>query len=142
MKPFARYTLLALAAAVLAFGATWLLLRPDRTLEADEMAWIEKEFRLTPAQTATIGQLHDDYHPVCMEHCKLIMQARGKLAEAPGDAAAQAELARLEAVCREATLAHLQRVAAVMSPEQGERFLALVAPKVSGQSHDAPLGLK
>jgi hypothetical protein len=142
MSPLLRYTLFAIAAAALAFGVTCALLRPAPTADADEIAWMQKEFHLTPTQTSVIEQLHTDYHPVCMSHCKLIKQARDKLSVSSDIATDQAELTRLEAVCRDATLAHLQRVAAVMSPDEGARFLALVTPKVSGQSHDAPLGLK
>jgi hypothetical protein len=132
----------ALAAGLIAFGITrWSCRAPDLNGE-DEVAWLRDEFRLTPAQTAAIEKLHDDYHPVCMEHCRRITQARARLALATDKTSAQAELARLEAVCHDATQAHLRRVAAVMPPEQAERFLSLVLPKVSGQTHDAPLGLK
>lgn len=143
MKPFVRYTLVAVAAAALAFGLTYALLCPASTArEVDEMAWMQKEFRLTPPQTAAIEKLHDDYFPLCMEHCKLIAHARKDLVAATDKTTAQTELTRLEAVCRDATLAHLQRVAAAMSPDEGARFLKLVTPKVAGQRHDAPLGLK
>ncbi len=132
----------ALAAGLIAFGVTrWSCRASDLTGE-DEVAWLRKEFRLNAAQTAAIEKLHDDYHPVCMEHCRRIALAKARLAAATDPAPAKAELARLEAVCHDATLAHLRRVAAVMPPEQAERFLALVLPKVSGQTHDAPLGLK
>lgn len=134
MSPVVRYTLIALAAAVFAFGVTHFCLRPS-SADTDEIAWLRTEFNLTPAQTVAIEKLHADYAPVCMAHCAAISEAREK-------SAPPAELARLEAVCRDATLAHLQRVAAVMPPAERTRFLALVGPKVSGQSHDAPLGLK
>ena len=133
MSSTVRYTLIALAAAAVAFGVTLLVLRPSA--DTDEIAWMRTEFNLTPAQVAAVEKLHDDYHPICMAHCAAITEAREK-------SAPPAELARLEAVCREATLAHLQRVATVMPPAEAARFLALVTPKVSGQIHDAPLGLK
>lgn len=144
MSPFLRYVLLAVVAAALAFCVTHFALRSDAPAAPDEMAWLQKEFRLTPDQSAAIAQLHDDYFPICMDHCRQIMRARETLATAaPADLpAAQAELSRLEAVCRDATLAHLQRVAAAMPPDEAARFLSLVRPKVSGQSHHAPLGLK
>lgn len=143
MSPVVRYTLIALAAAALAFGITHFCLRPS-SADTDEIAWMRTEFKLTDTEVAAIEKLHDDYHPVCMKHCAAIMQARTRLdAAAPSEKpAAQTELVRLEAICRDATLAHLQRVAAAMPPVEGARFLALVQPKVSGQSHDAPLGLK
>ncbi len=142
MNPVVRYTLIALAAAALAFGVTYLCLRPSA--DTDEISWMRTEFHLTASQVAAIEKLHDDYHPVCMRHCAAITKARSQFdAASPAEkTAAQAELARLEALCRDATLAHLQRVAAVMPPAEATRFLALVQPKVSGQSHDAPLGLK
>ena len=62
----------------------------------------------------------------------------GKAAEA----VALAELRRVEAVCRDATRAHLLRVAAVMEAAQGERFIGLVLPKLGDQKHDAPCELK
>ncbi len=144
MSPLVRYLLLAILAAAVAFGLTHILLRPAPDAEVDEMVWMQNEFKLTPAQTAAIEQIHADYHPVCMEHCKQIIDARQVLTASSLEAkpAAQAELTRLEAVCHDATQAHLQRVAAAMSPEQGERFLKIVGPKVAGQRHDAPLGLK
>ena len=145
MSPILRYALLVVAAAALAFGLTTVCMRPAHTADMDEMAWMQTEFHLTPAQTAAIEQLHADYEPICMDHCSLIAHARKDLASAAtpeAKAAAQAELTRLEAVCHDATLAHVQRVAAAMSPQEGARFLKLVGPKVSGQSHDAPLGLK
>lgn len=133
MSPVVRYTLFALAAAALAFGVTYFGLRMSSA--TDEIVWLRDEFNLTPAQVAAVEQLHADYAPVCMAHCAAITAARRQ-------SAPPAELARLEAVCRDATLAHLQRVAAVMPPDEASRFLALVAPKVSGHSHDTPLGLK
>jgi hypothetical protein len=45
-------------------------------------------------------------------------------------------------VCREATRAHLLRVAAIMDPAQAERFIDLVLPKLSGQKHDESCELK
>lgn len=142
MNAVVRYTLVALAAAALAFGVTHFCLRPSA--DTGEIAWMRGEFHLSDAQVAAIEKLHDDYFPVCMEHCAAITRARKQLdAASPADKpAAQAEFARLQAVCHDATLAHLQRVAAVMPPDQGARFLSLVTPKVSGQAHVAPLGLK
>lgn len=143
MSPAVRHTLFALAAAALAFGVTLLCLR-HTSADTDEIAWLRSEFSLNAAQVAAIEKLHDDYHSVCMAHCAAITKARRALdsASAATRPAVQAELARLEAVCHDATLAHLSRVAAVMPPDQAARFLALVVPKVSGQPHDAPLGLK
>ena len=136
-------TVAVLAAGFLAFGLTRWLARPAPVATTDnELAWMQSEFHLTPAQVATIEKLHDDYDPICMEHCAAIVRARKQLATASDPDAARAELARLETVCRDATQAHLQRVAAVMAPAEGARFLALTTPKVATQSHAAPLDLR
>jgi Spy/CpxP family protein refolding chaperone len=149
VKPFVRLALLALAVGALAFGLTrWLAPHPHA--DGDEMAWMQSEFHLTPAQTAAIEKLQDDYSPVCMGHCHLIREARTRLTtlEAatprnPADtAAAQAELTRLKAVCHDATRKHLEAVAAQMSPGEGRRFLDLTLPKLAGQSHAAPMDMR
>lgn len=134
-------TVAVLAAGLLSFGLTRWLAAPAAAPD-DELAWMQSEFHLTPAQVAAIDRLHDDYAPVCMAHCAAINRARAQLATAPDPAAARTELARLEAVCSDATQAHLQRVAAIMPPAQAARFLALTTPKVAAQSHAAPLDLR
>jgi len=144
-----RLALLALAVGALAFGLTRWLARPA-SVEADEMAWLRTEFHLTPAQAAAIEKLHAAYDPVCTEHCRLIRETRARLRslepagrrDAPGYAPAQADMTRLKAVCHDATEKHLEAVAAVMSPDEGRRFLALTLPKIAGQSHAAPLDLR
>lgn len=148
MKTFVRLILLALAVGALSFGLTRWLAHPH--LADDEMTWMKTEFRLTPAQTAAIEKLHDDYNPVCMEHCRLIRETRGRLTsletagkrDTPDYAAALAEMTRLKGVCHDATQKHLEAVAAQMSPDEGRRFLALTLPKLADQSHSAPLDLR
>ena len=114
----------------------------------DQVAWLQREFHLSAEETAAIKTLHDGYQPVCREHCAQIHRARSGLAALKAGAplaetnAAQAELTRVETICREATRAHLERVAAVMAPAEGARFLALVLPKLSRSNHDGPFGLK
>ncbi len=110
--------------------------------DEDQQAWLRREFKLNPAQTAAVEKMQAAYQPVCAEHCRLIIAARDRLAASPNDAPAQQEVARLEDVCQEATLGHLRELAAQMPPNQGSRFLALVEPKVSRHQHQGPLGLK
>jgi hypothetical protein len=123
---------LALAAGAAAFGVGYGL-NADRSLQAaardgDAMAWLRMEFRLEEEQFAAIKKLHDDYSVACGEHCAAIMDARERKAPA-------AEVARLEQVCVDAMTAHFRRVAALMPAGQGERYLAIVLPRVSGYSH-------
>jgi hypothetical protein len=138
------FAICVLVAGLASFGLTRWIAAPTAAEMTDEISWMRDEFHLSPTQTAAIEKLHDDYFPVCMEHCRLVAKARKSLATAPAadQPAAQAELLRLETVCQDATRAHLQRVAAVMPPDEGERFLALVLPKLTHLEHNAPLGLK
>ena len=144
MKRFLVFLLGVATAAVLAFAITrWIGPTPLHP-ENDSLAWIEAEFHLSPAQVAAVKALHDEYQPVCREHCLRIAQARARLAAvSPGERdSAQAELAQVEETCRTATRAHLQRMAAVMAPAEGERFLALVLPKISSPHSEAPCGIR
>ena len=121
-----------LAACAVAFGVFYLandnaaMRRAAR--EGDALAWLRAEFQLSDAQFDAIKKLHDDYGMVCAEHCTLITNARQRSAPA-------AELAGLEQACVEAMTTHFRRVAAMMSPAQGERYLATVLPRVAGYEH-------
>ena len=137
-----RYFILLAVAVAVAAGSYALTRNLLPAGEEDQLAWLTREFQLTPAQAAAVEKLQADYQPVCAGHCQLIMAARTRLAAAPGDAAVQMEITRLEQVCSDATRRHLHEVAAQMTPEQGHRFLALVEPKLSRQTHQGPLGLK
>lgn len=139
MKRYLMLLALAGAVAAVSFTLTRKLASPS---EEDQSVWLQREFKLSPAQAAAVEKMQAAYQPVCAEHCRLIMETRDRLTASPGDAAVQQDLARLELKCNEATLEHLRAVAAQMSPEQGHRFLALVEPKVSRHQHQGPPGLK
>ncbi len=138
-----RYLMLIALVAIVAAGSFALTrsLMP-RAGEEDQMAWLVREFKLTPTQAAAVAKLQADYQPVCAGHCQLIMAASERLAGAPNDPAVQAEVAQLVQKCRDATQHHLRDVAARMAPEQGRRFLALVEPNLSRHAHQGPFGLK
>jgi len=153
-----KRVLIFILCAGLAAGAAFMITRwagsPKSMPLEGQLGWLKAEFRLSEAQVAAIKVLHEDYVPVCRTHCANIQVARktagiaaknavagGSEAKAAAEAAL-AELRRVEAVCRDATRAHLLRVAAVMDSAQGERFIALVLPKLDGQKHDAPCELK
>ena len=137
-----RYLILIGLAVAVAAGSYALTRGLFPRGEEDQMTWLRREFKLTAGQAAAVERMQAAYQPVCAEHCRLIMEARDRLAAAPNDAAVQAEIARLEQICNEATLEHLRQVAAQMAPGQGRRFLTLVEPKVSRHAHQGPLGLK
>jgi hypothetical protein len=92
------------------------------------MAWLRAEFQLNDAQFAAIKKLHEDYRGVCAEHCAAIMAAEKRGAPA-------AEIAALEKTCVDAMNAHFRRVAALMPSGQGERYLAIVLPRIADYDH-------
>ncbi|MDR1280537.1 MAG: hypothetical protein LBK99_06910 [Opitutaceae bacterium] len=135
----------ALAAGLLAFGLTAWLARPSVSAPAGELAWLRAEFLLTPAQAAAVEKLHAAYEPVCEEHCARVRQARADLdgtVTPEARAAATAELARLERLCKDTTRAHLREVAACMDPAQARRFLALTEPRLDATAHAGPVGIR
>lgn len=124
--------LAVLAAGVVSFGAFYAL-NDDPAVrraarEHDAMAWLRAEFHLTDGQFAAIKELHDGYSEECAGHCSMIAAARRRSAPA-------SEIAALEQVCVDSMTAHFQRVAALMPPGEGGRYLALVLPRVHGYTH-------
>lgn len=115
----------------------------------DDLQWIRTEFRLNDEQFAAVKKLHDDYAVVCAGHCADIAGANNRLKKLTATHAAPAELeaarrevAALEDVCNTATRAHIRRVAAVMPPDQGGRYVALVEPHLAHSPHDGSRGLR
>ncbi len=114
----------------------------------DELRWLSREFKLTPAPAAAIADLHAAYQPICEQHCATILDLRAQLAALPDDApaatrtAVEAALVAATATCANASRDHLRAVAAHMSPAQAARYLALVEPKLTAHDHARPLGLQ
>ncbi len=139
--------LLAVIAGLAAFALTR---HCTKCPPQEEMTWLRDEFALTPAQVAAIEQLNTAYKPICADHCQRIQAARQRLqtlnadSHASSDALAAAEKA-WQALCDEcttATRAHLEAVAAQMSPTQGKRYLDLVGPKLTQREKGKPFGLR
>ncbi len=141
----------AAAAGVVAYRSGGDTALERALVERDAMAWLRADFGLTDEQFAAIKALHDDYSVVCAEHCLEIQKASAALerlrAQAGREVAvvdeAERRLEELRLVCESAIAAHVRRCAAMMSPEAGERYLALVLPKIKDFDHQAPpdLGL-
>jgi hypothetical protein len=97
----------------------------------DDLAWLQKEFRLTDAEMARIRPLHDGYLPKCHEMCERIAAKQRELHEvvsqAPGSneviQVKLGEVAALRAQCQAQMLAHFWEVSQAMPAEQGRRYL-------------------
>jgi hypothetical protein len=97
--------------------------------QGDAMAWLRAEFHLDESRFTAIKQLHDAYGSVCERHCADIMRARRQ--KAP-----KAEIAALEQVCVGSMTEHFREVAALMPTAEGQRYLAIVLPRVGEYSHE------
>jgi len=117
--------------------------------KGDTMAWLRTDFHLSDSQLSEIRQMHDSYAGGCEEHCRMIQEAtraRGALEAAHGDkAAVEAANERIQALrtmCEGAIAAHVRKVASLMSPADGRRYLALILPKIANFDHTAPPDLR
>lgn len=124
----------ALAAWVAAYGVFYAVndqpaLRHAAS-EGDAMNWLRVEFHLNAAQFDAVKKLHADYNVICAEHCVAIATAKKRGASAT-------EIAALEQRCVDAMTAHFRRVAALLPAGEGERYLAMVLPRVQDYDHHA-----
>jgi len=110
----------------------------------DAMEWLRTDFQLSDAQFAKIKQLHDSYSVLCEKHCLDIMdaaRARDELKMASADAsaiaAANKRVEELRQVCEAAITSHVRQCAAEMPEQAGQRYLALVLPKIADFDHQA-----
>lgn len=132
MKGLLFMAVLALAACAASFTVFYTI--GDRPAvrravsEGNTMEWLRAEFRLDDSQFVAIRELHDEFGAQCAEHCRSIMEARQVQDN-------QAEVTRLETVCVDAMIAHFRKVAALMPPGEGERYLAIVLPRIEGYDH-------
>ena len=122
-----------LLAGALSFGVFYAVSREPAEMQQalrdrDAMTWLQAEFHLSEAQFAAIKKLHEDYHVVCADHCAAIMAAEKR-------GAPRTEIATLEKTCVDAMNAHFRRVAALMPPGQGERYLTIVLPRIADYDH-------
>jgi len=143
MKNFWLTLIVVATAGVVSFG-TFYAMNDEPAVrraarEGDAMAWLRAEFHLNGAQFAAIKQLHDDYGVVCSRHCAAIMAAKQRAAASATSAdkaRAEAAVAALERTCLDSMTEHFRRVAALMPPREGERYLAIVLPRVAGYEHN------
>ncbi len=111
--------------------------------QGDAMTWLRREFHLTDQQYAAIDQLHRAYTGSCDEHCRAIqaaMAARDALraarsADPAAITAAAQRIRELSNLCETALTRHLEQVAALMSPDDGRRYLETMRPLVARFNH-------
>lgn len=139
MKKVLLLLFVALVAGTVSFGLYYQSRRAAID-SLDELSWLKQEFRLDERQFSAIERLHADYAPVCLAHCSEYVQAQRTLARvlerSPAPTAeldrTLTDVYRIQADCESGMLRHGYDVAAVMSPDQGARYLAMVKAQVLG----------
>jgi hypothetical protein len=146
-----KYVLATAALILAAAGTTWIAgyrMGTERDVreavqKRDALEWLRRDFNLSDTQFAAVRRLHESYAVVCEEHCRAIQDAARErnavkaqpTPDAAAIAAAERKLAELRVVCETAITRHVREVAAQMSSAQGERYLALVLPKIKDFDH-------
>ncbi len=110
----------------------------------DVLGWMRCEFSLSEEQFAAIRALHEEHRKECAAHCAAVREARTReaVAREAGDAAGAAVAVNAqreaERICRSSVEAHVRRIAALMAPEEGARYLRLVLPRLDEADHSGP----
>ncbi|MGA2604063.1 MAG: Spy/CpxP family protein refolding chaperone [Verrucomicrobiia bacterium] len=154
-----KRTLVALAVLTLfvsslSYGvASWCIHRSVSRGMADltDAAWLKRELKLTDAQSAAIDRLNQEFRAqvdhCCDTHCDARFALGQELAKPQVDLTkANACLDRMAAAqvdSERATLNHVLRVRAVLTPDQQPRYAALVSQQVCaagpfGMHHPTP----
>ncbi len=110
----------------------------------DVLGWMRCEFSLSEEQFTAIRALHEEHRKECAAHCAAVREARARegAARQAGDSAGAAAAANAqrdaETLCRASVEAHVRRIAALMTPAEGERYLRLVLPRLDDSDHSGP----
>ena len=107
----------------------------------DTHCWFRCEFGLDDKTCAAIDRAQAKFAVDCTRHCREVAEARAALDKLPAAAApearAGAELAlkAADAHCRAAREEHARKLAAMMPPEAGARYLEIVLPRLRALDH-------
>ena len=141
---------LALLVTALSFGvANWCVRRSaasETVVDLNDTVWLKHELKLTDAQGTEVEQLNKDFSAkiehCCETHCGARFALSEELAKPQVDLAKANgyvdRMAAAQAESEHATLDHILRVRAVLSPEQQRQYAALVSKQVCTA---CPLGL-
>lgn len=122
--------LVLLGAAVL--WITWQSMGVRESHQEKGLRWLKEEYQLDEASFKKALALHEAYFATCNQMCQEINDASRPLLMRSRRIPQQAAMAkglhdreqRLCDSCEDAAKKHLHKVAELMTPEQGKRFLA------------------
>jgi len=109
--------------------------------EGDTCCWFSHEFGADEATCARIASAHETFREECDRRCAEVRVAQAA-ADRPPTGASETQRAALReaysvaaAACFAAREAHARKVAGLLPPGQGERYLAYVLPRLRGHDH-------
>lgn len=150
-KTLSALAILTLAVVALAFGvARWSVRRAVATeqpsINLNDTGWLKRELRLTDAQAAKVEDLDKEFRTriegCCAKHCSARFALSGELAKPQVDLTKTAQcvdrMAAAQSESERATLDHILRVRALLTPDQQKRYAALVSEQVCTA---CPMGL-
>jgi Spy/CpxP family protein refolding chaperone len=148
-KTLMAVAVLALLVTALSFGvARWSVRRATTpaAIDLDDTGWLKHELKLTDTQVATIGKLDQEFsgkiEDCCAKHCSARFALSEELGKPQVDLAKTTacidRMAAAQSDSERATLDHILRVRALLTPEQQKRYAALVSEQVCTA---CPMGL-
>jgi Spy/CpxP family protein refolding chaperone len=148
-KTLIALVVLTLFVSSLAYGvASWCIHRSVSSGMADlnDTPWLKRELNLTDAQGAAIDKLNQEFRAkvdhCCDAHCDARFALGKELANPQVDLtranACVDRMAAAQADSERATLDHILRVRALLTPDQQQRYAALVSQQICAAG---PLGM-
>jgi Spy/CpxP family protein refolding chaperone len=141
MKNLVLILFAALMVGFASFGVyySWQKSTVAHAIPFDELSWLRTEFDLTEEQMRQIEEIHAKYRPICEMWCGKVMAAQTRFEQLVLKAddftgevdAALAEFSRVKEACHRSMLQHVFEVAAIMEPNQRERYLTRVKAQVT-----------
>jgi hypothetical protein len=136
-----RLFLLIILAGVLAatgFQVTRHLQHDMPTRESIGLEWLRREYQVSDEAHEKIIQLHQEYFSRCDAMCAEMIEAHRpsslRRRSKPSTSSPEARIQREKAICERCLnnmIGHLREVSALMTPEQGRRFLSDILPEVT-----------
>lgn len=138
--------ILAASAGVLFLGAVQVSNRlccEHLWQTADELKWLEQEFKLDRTRLEHIRALHEGYKPVCRGFCEQIDDRKREVRQLLGEGLSVtpeverklADISSLRAQCQSAMLRHFDEVSRAMPPAEGRRYLSEMR-RLTLESHE------
>ena len=132
--------ILTVSVAGLSYGvANWCVRRASGTVgDLNDTVWLKRELKLTDAQGAEIEKLNKEFSAriqhCCDEHCGARVALSEELAKPQVDLAKATtcvdRMAAAQSESERATLDHILKVRAVLTPGQQQQYAALVSRQV------------